>query len=223
MICVTTARQRLSTTTVVDTALVIAQREGLPSLSIRRLAKELGVTPMALYWHVADKEALEAALGERLFAAVVLPEPTRSWRNDLHAVLQELARVLSEHAAVASLALPTVLRSEAGLVVAERVLSLLRAAGLDDRTAADTGGQLLSGVVGLVGAMPGAGLDGEDRAAKLREKRAAFTLLDPAAFPTVLALADHLIDCDDEQGYLERGVALLAAGVDGLVKASRKP
>ena len=217
----TTARQRLSRDAVVDAALAIAQREGLGSLSLRRLAKDLGVTPMALYWHFADREALEAALGERIFASVVLPAPERGWRSELDAVLRALAAALDEHASIASLALPTVLRSQAGLDVAERVLSVLRRSGLDEKLAAETGAQLLAGLVSLVDAMPGSDLANEDRQAQLRAKRAAFALLDPAAYPTVLALAEHLIDCDDQAGYLERGVRLLAAGVDGIVKSAR--
>ena len=217
----TTARQRLSRDAVVDAALAIAQQDGLDALSLRRLAKELGVTPMALYWHFADKEALEAALGERLFASVVLPAPERSWRQELHAALGALAEALEANAAVARLALPTVLRSEPGLAVAERVLSILRRSGLDDRLAAETGAQLLAGLVSLVDAMPGNDLAHDDRQAQLRGKRAAFALLDPAEYPTVLALAEHLIDCDDRAGYLERGVQLLAAGVDGIVKSAR--
>ena len=43
-------RTRLSRSAVVDRALELADREGIDALTIRRLAAELGVTPMALYW-----------------------------------------------------------------------------------------------------------------------------------------------------------------------------
>ncbi|MFL5761300.1 MAG: TetR/AcrR family transcriptional regulator [Thermomicrobiales bacterium] len=39
-------------------ALAIADSEGLQAVTIRRVAKELGVTPMALYWHFKDKNEL---------------------------------------------------------------------------------------------------------------------------------------------------------------------
>src|SRR5215467_7003154 len=51
-----TERTRLSRSAVVDRALALADREGLDALTIRRLATELGVTPMALYWHFRSKE-----------------------------------------------------------------------------------------------------------------------------------------------------------------------
>lgn len=60
--------ERLSRTLVVDAAITIARRDGLDSLSMRRLAEELGVSTMAAYRHVAGKDTLvddvlEAALG----------------------------------------------------------------------------------------------------------------------------------------------------------------
>lgn len=59
----------LRTAIVIGTAVTIADAEGLDAVSMRRLASELRTTPMALYRHVADKDALttamlNAALGE---------------------------------------------------------------------------------------------------------------------------------------------------------------
>ncbi|NED59553.1 TetR family transcriptional regulator, partial [Streptomyces sp. SID10244] len=51
---------------VVDRALEIADAEGLDAVSIRRMAQEFGVTPMALYWHFNNKDEMRAALGDRL-------------------------------------------------------------------------------------------------------------------------------------------------------------
>jgi len=51
----------------VDHAIALVDEHGLEALSPRKLAVDQGVTPMALYWHAADKEALLDALGERLF------------------------------------------------------------------------------------------------------------------------------------------------------------
>src|SRR5690242_8978859 len=73
MVSRSTARStapRLTREALVDAAMAIADEHGLEALSIRRLAKEVGVTPMAIYWHVADKEALLEALGERMFSQI---------------------------------------------------------------------------------------------------------------------------------------------------------
>ncbi|MCU1461832.1 MAG: tetR1 [Acidimicrobiales bacterium] len=49
----------------------IVRKDGRDALSMRRLAAELGVTPMALYHHVADKPALMDALIEQVWLEVI--------------------------------------------------------------------------------------------------------------------------------------------------------
>ena len=61
---------------ILDRALAIVQKEGRDAVSMRRLAKELGVTPMALYHHVPDKPTLMSALVDRVWDAVLaVPVP----------------------------------------------------------------------------------------------------------------------------------------------------
>lgn len=55
------------------TALSLAETEGLAAVTIRRLATEFGVTPMAMYWHFANKEELLATLGQAVIAELELP------------------------------------------------------------------------------------------------------------------------------------------------------
>lgn len=55
---------------MVDAALELLDRVGLPDLSMRRLGEELGVQPSALYWHVASKQELLAAVSGRILAPV---------------------------------------------------------------------------------------------------------------------------------------------------------
>ena len=61
---------------MIDRALDVADREGLPAVSIRRIAQDFDVTPMALYWHVKNKDELLAAMGDRVLDVVDLPRPT---------------------------------------------------------------------------------------------------------------------------------------------------
>lgn len=55
---------------VVDVALDLLDRVGLPDLSMRRLATELGVQPSALYWHFENKQQLLAAVADRILLRV---------------------------------------------------------------------------------------------------------------------------------------------------------
>ena len=52
------ARQPLSRERILRTAVALADEHGSDAVSMRRLAQELGVDPMSLYHHVANKDAL---------------------------------------------------------------------------------------------------------------------------------------------------------------------
>jgi TetR/AcrR family tetracycline transcriptional repressor len=92
------ARERLipgtlSRDRIIDVALKLAEREGLPGLSMRRIAAELGTGAMSLYNHVPDKAALLAGVAERVLSEVELPagaswvELARSWSTSLRGTL----------------------------------------------------------------------------------------------------------------------------------------
>ncbi len=67
---------------VVDAALRILDRWGLPELTMRRLAGELDVQPSALYHHFANKQSLLAAVADRIQdAARPLPSPELGWQE----------------------------------------------------------------------------------------------------------------------------------------------
>jgi AcrR family transcriptional regulator len=59
-----TKRRGLSREAIVARALELGAAEGLEAVSLRRLASDLGVTPMALYRHVRDKQDLVNAMTE---------------------------------------------------------------------------------------------------------------------------------------------------------------
>lgn len=55
---------------IVDAALHLLDEVGLPDLSMRRLAAVLDVQPSALYWHFDSKQALLAAVADRILERV---------------------------------------------------------------------------------------------------------------------------------------------------------
>ena len=68
---------------MVGAALAIADADGLGSLTIRSLATELGVKPMSVYYHVASKDEILAALVDIVFGEIELPVPGRDWRSEM--------------------------------------------------------------------------------------------------------------------------------------------
>jgi AcrR family transcriptional regulator len=64
---------------VVDKATKLLDDYGIADLTMRRLARELNVTPGALYWHFADKQALLGAVADGLLAPVPPAVEDASW------------------------------------------------------------------------------------------------------------------------------------------------
>lgn len=65
---------RLSLDAIITAADHVLQTEGAEKLSMRRLANELGSTPMALYYHVRDKDELLLLLMETHAKRIPRPE-----------------------------------------------------------------------------------------------------------------------------------------------------
>src|SRR3978361_858575 len=131
----TSTRPSLSREVVADRALAIADAEGIEAVTIRRLATELGVTPMALYWHFRTKEDLLAGLGERVLDAVELPGTTGDWTADIRAALVALVTRVRPHPQVAHLVADRVMAHPKGLALTETALRTLSEAGFSDEPA----------------------------------------------------------------------------------------
>src|SRR5215216_7569934 len=91
-------RATLTPRTVVEGALALAEAEGLGAVTIRRLAKELGVTPMALYWHFGSKDELLDGMAAWIFEEVDLSvDASARWQEQLRALLGSMLGVLRAH------------------------------------------------------------------------------------------------------------------------------
>ena len=134
-----TERARLSKDAVVDRGLALADAEGLDALTIRRLATELGVTPMALYWHFRSKEALLAGLADRIWSEIDTDvDPAADWPQQLRGMLESLVRVLRAHPCASQLLLlGEKLSSDSALRATETALGVLQRGGFDPAHASE--------------------------------------------------------------------------------------
>jgi len=82
---------------IVATAVAIADAEGTEAISIRRIARDLRVGPMSLYWHVASTEELHQLMLEQVQAESQAPEPSGDWRADLHATASSSRAAMLRH------------------------------------------------------------------------------------------------------------------------------
>ncbi|HEY5630037.1 MAG TPA: TetR/AcrR family transcriptional regulator C-terminal domain-containing protein [Candidatus Limnocylindrales bacterium] len=118
-------------------ALRIVDAEGIDALSVRRLAEALGVTPMALYWHVRDKAELLELVGQAVIAGVAAPGRLPDWRDDLRAVHLAMLDGFLRHPNATDVLAGRARFGEAGLRLFERILGTLLEAGFDPEAAFD--------------------------------------------------------------------------------------
>jgi len=90
------SRSRLSRERVLQKALEIADREGIQTLTMRRLAQELGVEAMSLYYYFANKDRLLDGMIDLVFAEIKLP-PRGTWRNRIRARAETARAALVRH------------------------------------------------------------------------------------------------------------------------------
>jgi TetR/AcrR family tetracycline transcriptional repressor len=214
----------LSRAAIVERALSVMDVEGPDAVTIRRIAQEFGVTPMALYWHVANKDELLAAMGDALLADIRPLVTTGSWSVQLRGVIDALVESLRRHPAAAELVLPRILVHPDGLVLTEFTLALLEDSGFTVAQAADLARTGLQTAIMLVSQMPGAETQAaeEQRDQLLQQKRAYIEGLEPTAFPHVRAASFALTDCADVDGYYDFGVDLFVAGAEALLRRHKR-
>ncbi|MHB8190725.1 MAG: TetR/AcrR family transcriptional regulator [Ferrimicrobium sp.] len=213
------SRIHLNRDVIVSCAMAIADAEGIDAITIRRLAQELNVTAMAPYRHFRDKEDLLNGIAEKLLANVNLPETApRAWDQDLAQVLGQLVAALRLHPSVAELVLTRILLSVPGLTLAELVFKLLADAGFGSEQVGQIGSYALGSLVALVTTQPGAvtSPDPEIRDALLRKKRISLASLSPRNYPHIVAAADTLVSCTDDDAYYALGVKLVIEGIKGV-------
>lgn len=89
-------RRDLTAAKIVDTALALADADGIEALSMRKLADALGVTAMSLYNHVSSKDALLDLMLDRVIGEIESPRADAAWdqmmRRRAHSMRQALLR-----------------------------------------------------------------------------------------------------------------------------------
>lgn len=80
---------------VVDAATRLLDSYGMADLTMRRLARELNVSPGALYWHFANKQELLGAVADRILESV--DEVPGGWRDRVAGTCGRLRDALLSH------------------------------------------------------------------------------------------------------------------------------
>ncbi len=129
-------RGRLSRERVLRAAIAHADAGGLEALTMRNLAEELEVAPMALYRHVANKDDLIDAMIDVVFSEISLPLGGADWRTAMRQRAISVREALSRHRWAIGLMESRRSPGPANLRHHDAVIGKLRAAGFDIAMAA---------------------------------------------------------------------------------------
>jgi TetR/AcrR family tetracycline transcriptional repressor len=213
-------RTKLSRAAVVDRALWLADAEGVEALTIRRLAQELGVTPMALYWHFRNKEELISGLADRIWGEIRSDvDPDAAWPRQLRGLLESLIDVLRAHASAPSVLLGADKLGPTHWQVTEVTLEVLHRAGFDALHASEIARSALWTGIMLVMSEPGfdPALSEAERAEILRHKQVELGSLPLDRYPRLVEAAVPLTTCgSDPVFHYQFGVDLFIAGVQAM-------
>lgn len=115
----------------VSAAFALASAHGAEHVTMRRVAGELGVDPMALYRHFSARDELMAAIADRFWERLELPEESASasWQDYAHALMAGLRAQLGRDPGVIPIVATHPIGSAAALAAADGAVGALLRAG----------------------------------------------------------------------------------------------
>src|SRR3954468_10114498 len=125
----------LDRTRITEVTVRLLDAEGLAKFSMRRLAAELNVTAMSVYWYVDSKDDLLELALDAVFGELRLPEPEaedEDWREQLRMLATEYRALLVRHAWLSPLAGTFLNIGPNSLSVSREVQRVVRRTGLPD-------------------------------------------------------------------------------------------
>ncbi|MEV4345320.1 TetR family transcriptional regulator [Actinoplanes sp. NPDC049596] len=216
------AAEKLSRTTVAERALRIGDEHGLEAVTVRRLAQELGVTPMALYWHFKNKEELLLGIADYALSTVRADRGAGdSWQKQVRAMVEALLAVNRSHPVLPDLLASVDKSRTASFTRATNdALMLLTQAGFTVQQSYWVASYLMHGVIGLLKDQPESPpqADPEEVAEWRRRRRLELVCLPPDQFPMLVKFGETYADEPDPETYFAFGVDLLMAAVERMAE-----
>lgn len=215
-------RTVVSTDDVLDSALRIADTEGLDALTIRRLGAVLDVAPMTLYRYFDSKEDLLDQIADRAVDRFEVPFITSGdWKKQVAAIMTAFRQLLLEHPSLVLLLTTRRVVSVGITRSIEATLSHLQGAGFTGPEAVRAYAGLFAYVLGFVAfEIP---RSGPPDAQAENDRMVVNRLHDFAKtrqFPLVDSLADELAEMAHGDSF-EYGLARLIDGLGDHVESAR--
>lgn len=190
---------------VLEAATRLLDDEGVQSLTMRRLASELGVSAMAPYRHVGSKDQLLMVLVDRLAARLVYPPRPPDPKAAILVLWATIYDSLAEHPWIPEVLARRRMMAPSVLDAVEEIHAALRAAGLSIAAAARAYRLMWNFTLGSLLVRAGAS---SEAASQQRDLRAA---PDPGRYPMLAAAAATWTAAHDRDTYREDLEALIDA------------
>ncbi|WP_213450614.1 TetR/AcrR family transcriptional regulator [Rhizomonospora bruguierae] len=202
----------LTDTAIATAALAVIDRAGPDALSMRTVAKELGVGTMSLYRYVPDRGTVERLVVDLVLDGVdITPPPTPDWRAALTELIRRCRAAVRAHLAVVPLVQAHRHHSPGVLRWAEAMLAVLTDAGFAGRHRVVVFRAVLSYVIGA--------LENEYRAPLAGSGTAAMAALPDRRHPFLAETARTAATIGPDEEF-EGGLALLLAGIAATIDHS---
>ena len=208
-------RVPLSRELVLETAVKLADRGGLESLSMRKLGQELGVAAMALYYHFANKDEVIDGMVDLVFSEIDLPASGADWKAAMRQRAISLRDVLLRHRWAIGLMESRRKPGPANLRHHDAVIGSLLSAGLDMPTIAHAYSLLDSYIYGFALFAMNLPFDPSEEVAELG--RITLRAFPVDAYPNLVANVSAMRPGYNYGDEFEYGLDLI---LDGLQKAA---
>lgn len=222
-------RTPLSRERVLHAAVALADEGGVESLSMRKLAQELGVVPMALYKHVANKDELLDGLVDVVIGEIDPPLPATDWKAAVRQRILSARRALQRHPWASQVIESRSTPTPAGLAYLDSMIGTFRGGGfsvdLTHHVMHAMGSRILGFSQELYTGPPGdpVAVDPQAREAMARELAGRYPYV--AEVARAAAHADDSVvgsGCDDQFEF-EFALDLLLDGIEALHRRGWSP
>ncbi|MGR6915911.1 TetR/AcrR family transcriptional regulator [[Actinomadura] parvosata] len=201
---------KISRAEIVTAADRVIEQDGVAGLTMRRLAKEVGSTAMAIYHHVRDKDELLLLLLDSYAATLPKPELPREPRERLVAAAVAMHEALSGRPWAVEVLRADDLVSVGALWYPEHIVDAAMRAGLSLEEAVDAYRIVWHYTAGEISAKVAAGKRREEGGTTYRER--VFADLDAARFPRLSEVGERWAELTARDTYA-KGVRALAQGL----------
>lgn len=194
------ARAALTPELIIDAASRLAAASGAEALTVRRLGRELGADPTAIYRHFRDKDEIVLEVADRLIAATVDAMPADlPWRARLEWLARRTVDVFVAHPAIAPIVALRTTRRPGEFRTVEAILAALREAGLSAADAAVQHRVYSEAILSYAAVCSAyAELDESSRRGDEDAWSREYRALPAARYPSIAAVAEHLPAVDDD-------------------------